>query len=60
LKLPEGTDIGKEVNDAMKAIEAENDDLRDVLPRTSNRLDNDTVAFTSQSNHSLSLIQLSI
>jgi type I restriction enzyme M protein len=43
LKLPEGTDIGKAVNDAMKAIEGENEDLRDVLPKTYNRLDNDTL-----------------
>jgi type I restriction enzyme M protein len=39
LKLPEGADIGKAINDAMKAIEANNDDLKDVLPRTYNRLD---------------------
>ena len=39
LKLPEGTDIGKVINEAMKAIEAENEDLRDVLPKTYNRLD---------------------
>ncbi len=38
--LPEGTDIGKAVNDAMRGIEAENEDLRDVLPKTYNRLDN--------------------
>jgi hypothetical protein len=34
LKLPEGADIGKAINDAMKAIEAENDDLKGVLPKT--------------------------
>src|SRR5882762_7811398 len=39
LKLAEGTDIGKAINDAMKAIETENEDLRDVLPKTYNRLD---------------------
>ncbi len=43
LMLPEGTDMGKTVNDAMKAIEVENEDLRDVLPKTYNRLDNDTL-----------------
>lgn len=41
LNLPEGTDIGKAINEAMKAIEAENDDLRDVLPKTYNRFDKD-------------------
>src|SRR3989454_9320455 len=39
LNLPERADIGKAINDAMKAIEAENEDLRDVLPKTYNRLD---------------------
>jgi type I restriction enzyme M protein len=32
-------DIGKAINDAMKAIEADNEDLKDILPRTYNRLD---------------------
>jgi type I restriction enzyme M protein len=41
LNLPEGADIGKAINEAMKAIEAENEDLRDVLPKTYNRLDKD-------------------
>ena len=41
LNLPEGTDIAKAINEAMKAIEAENEDLRDVLPKTYNRLDKD-------------------
>src|SRR6202046_2201956 len=39
LNLPEGTDIGKAINDAMKAIEAENEDLKDVLPKTYNSLE---------------------
>lgn len=43
LKLPEGENIGKAVNEAMKAIEAENEDLKDVLPKTYTRLDNDTL-----------------
>ena len=34
LQLPEGADIGKAINDAMRAIEADNEDLKDVLPRT--------------------------
>src|SRR5216683_7484339 len=41
LKLPESEDIGKAINDAMKAIEAENEELRGVLPRTYNHLDKD-------------------
>jgi type I restriction enzyme M protein len=43
LNLPEGADVGRAVNDAMKAIEAENEDLKDVLPRTYNRLEKDTL-----------------
>ncbi len=43
LQLPEGANIGQEINDAMRAIEAENDELRDVLPRTYTRLDNDVL-----------------
>ena len=39
LDLPEGADIGKSINEAMKAIEAENEDLKDVLPKTYNALE---------------------
>jgi type I restriction enzyme M protein len=39
LNLPEGTDIGKAINDAMKAIETDNEDLKDVLPKTYNSID---------------------
>ncbi len=41
--LPEGEDIGKAINDAMKAIEAENEDLRDVLPKSYQRIENKTL-----------------
>jgi type I restriction enzyme M protein len=43
LNLPEGEDVGKAVNDAMKAIEADNEELRDVLPKTYKRLENATL-----------------
>lgn len=43
LNLPEGADIGKAINDAMRAIEAQNEELKDVLPKTYNRLDNETL-----------------
>ncbi len=39
LSLPEGADIGKAINEAMKAIETENEDLKDVLPKTYNALE---------------------
>ena len=40
MRLPEGANIGKAINDAMRAIEDENGDLKDILPKTYNRLDN--------------------
>ncbi len=40
LNLPEGADIGKAINEAMTAIEKENEDLKGVLPKTYNRFDN--------------------
>jgi type I restriction enzyme M protein len=43
LHLPEGADIGRAVNDAMRAIEEENDELRDVLPKSYTRLTNSTL-----------------
>jgi len=43
MQLPESANIGKEINDAMRAIEAENEDLKDILPKTYNRLDNNVL-----------------
>lgn len=43
LELPEGENIGQAINNAMKAIEAENEELKDVLPKGYTRLDNDTL-----------------
>src|SRR5438128_1116665 len=40
LNLSEGADIGKAINDAMRAIETENEELKDILPKTYNRLEN--------------------
>lgn len=40
LNLPEGSDIGKAINDAMKAIEQENEDLRGILPKNYAAIDN--------------------
>ena len=40
MRLPEGSNIGKAINDAMRSIEDENDDLKEILPKTYNRLDN--------------------
>ncbi|MBI4319046.1 MAG: N-6 DNA methylase [Chloroflexi bacterium] len=43
LDLPEGENIGRAINDAMKAIEAENEELKGVLPKDYNRLENDVL-----------------
>jgi type I restriction enzyme M protein len=40
LSRPEGADIGRAINDAMKAIEEENDDLKGILPKTYAAFDN--------------------
>jgi hypothetical protein len=43
LELPEGGNVGQAINDAMAAIEQENDELKGVLPRTYNALSNSTL-----------------
>lgn len=40
LKLPEGDNIGKAINEAMVAIEDENTDLKGILPRTYTAIEN--------------------
>jgi type I restriction enzyme M protein len=50
LNLPEGTDIGKAINEAMKAIEAENEDLKDVLPKTYNSLERNLLVSRSRTS----------
>lgn len=41
LQLAEGENIGRAINEAMKAIEAENEELRGMLPKEYNRLESD-------------------
>lgn len=43
LRLPESENTGKAINNAMKAIEAENEELRGVLPTNYTHLNNDTL-----------------
>ena len=43
LNLPEGADIARAISDGMRAIEAENEELKDILPKSYNRLDNATL-----------------
>jgi type I restriction enzyme M protein len=44
LKLPEGTDLGKAVNTAIRAVEAHNPDLSGVLPKNYTALGSGTIA----------------
>ncbi|MFM2593538.1 class I SAM-dependent DNA methyltransferase [Vibrio harveyi] len=41
LALPEDSNIGVNVNNAMKALEAENEAIKDALPKTYTRFEND-------------------
>ena len=43
LELPEGENIGKAINEAMKAVEAENEELKAVLPKNYNKIENSTL-----------------
>jgi type I restriction enzyme M protein len=40
LQLPESGNIGKAINEAMKAVEQENEELKDVLPKTYHTMEN--------------------
>jgi len=44
LHLPEGANLGKAINAAMKSIEESNPDLKDILPKNYNQLENATLA----------------
>lgn len=43
MQLPEGSNIGKEINEAMKAVEEENEELKGILPKTYTKLENETL-----------------
>ena len=40
LKIPEGADIGRAINGAMAAVEDDNSELKDILPKNYNLFDN--------------------
>jgi type I restriction enzyme M protein len=44
LALPEGVDLGKAINDAMRAVEELNPELTGVLPKTYTSIENETIA----------------
>ena len=43
VELPEGADLGKAVDDAMRAVESANPELKDVLPKGYQRLEKSTL-----------------
>ncbi len=43
LERPEGDNIGKAINEAMKAVESENEDLKGVLPKSYTKIENSTL-----------------
>ncbi|HBH50678.1 MAG TPA: hypothetical protein DDY91_02175, partial [Planctomycetaceae bacterium] len=43
LALPESENIGKAINDAMKGVEAENEELKGVLPKSYSKIENSTL-----------------
>jgi type I restriction enzyme M protein len=53
VELPEGENIGQRINETMKAIEDDNEELRGVLPRTYNRLENSTLVTLLKSFYSI-------
>jgi len=44
LDLPEGSDLGKAVNEAMRLVEEDNPELKGILPRSYTALPTDTIA----------------
>ncbi len=44
LKLPEGENIGQQINEAMRLIEQHNPELKGVLPQTYHHLENSTLS----------------
>jgi type I restriction enzyme M protein len=55
LDLPEGENIGKAINEAMKAVEAENENLKGVLPKSYNKIDNSTLVSLMKNLSALSV-----
>ena len=55
INLPEGADVGKAINDAMKAIEDENEELKGVLPRSYAAFENDLLVTLLKNFGSISI-----
>lgn len=57
LNSPEGADIGKALNDSMKAIERENEDLRGILPKNYTTIDNQILVDLLKNFNSVSFAE---
>ena len=55
VSLPEGENIARAVTDAMKAVEDHNPDLKDVLPKTYNRLADSTLVTLLKNFHAIQM-----
>jgi type I restriction enzyme M protein len=55
LNLPEGKDIGKEINEAMGLIEQENPELKGVLPKNYQKVGNDSLSTLLKTFNSIPL-----
>jgi type I restriction enzyme M protein len=55
LKVTEGEDIGARINDAMRLIEQENEELKGVLPKTYQKVGNDSLATLLKAFNSIPL-----
>jgi type I restriction enzyme M protein len=55
LHLPEGKDIGKEINEAFSLIEAENPELKGVLPKSYQKVGNDSLVTLLKTFNSIPL-----
>jgi type I restriction enzyme M protein len=55
LSLPEGANTGQAINEAMRAIERENPDLADVLPKSYHILESKTLAALLKTMNSISM-----
>ena len=55
VRLPEGENIARAITDAMKAVEEHNPDLKDVLPKTYNRLTDSTLVTLLKNFHAIQM-----
>ncbi len=55
INIPEGEDAGAAINDAMRAIEADNEELKDVLPKTYNKFESANLASLLKIFNSISM-----